>query len=94
MKAWIQDIDEDTVAFVHGTSGEDLDTLVTHCRESSDFKQSSDWKLAASVDGTVIIDWCNKRGITWAQFMGDQKIQIRFLDDPDNGVFRVWKGRI
>lgn len=94
MKAWIQDIDEDHVAFVHGTSGEDLDTLITHNRERSEQGHSDDWKLAASVDGTVIMDWCNKRGVTWAQFMQDSALQTRFLDDPDNGVFRVWRGKI
>lgn len=94
MKAWIQGIDEDSVAFVHGTSGEDLDALIKHCRERSEQKQSSDFKLAASVDGVVIMDWCNKRGIGWAQFMNDSALQVKFLDDPDNDVFRIWKGRI
>lgn len=95
MRAWINDIDEDTVAFVHGTAGEDLDALATHCREVAEVqKAGGDMKLAMSVDGTVIIDWCNKRGITWQQFMQDSAIQTRFLDDPDNAVFRIWKGRI
>lgn len=95
MRAWIKDVDEDTIAMVHGVSGEDLDTLATHCREASDAQKSGgDMKLAMTVDGTVILDWCNKRGVTWQQFMRDSALQVRFLDDPDNSVFRIWKGRI
>ncbi|MHC9085345.1 hypothetical protein ACYX7E_09935 [Luteimonas sp. RIT-PG2_3] len=95
MRAWIEEIDDDTVAMVHGVDGSDLDTLATYCREAAESQKSnSEMKLAASVDGTVILDWCNRRGITWQQFMADQALQARFLDDPVNLPFRVWKGRI
>lgn len=94
MRAWMQDVSADEVALVHGVSGADLDTVATYCREAGDAKQSSDWKHAMRVDGTVIMDWCNKRGIEWSQFMRDSVLQTKFLDDPDNAVFRIWKGRI
>lgn len=94
MRAWVQDIDEDNVAFVHGVSGEDLDTLATYCREAGEAKQSSDFKHAARVDGAVIMAWCNARGIGWDQFFRDDKFVNAFLDDPQNGSFRIWKGRI
>lgn len=94
MRAWIQDIDEDHVAFVHAVSGEDLDTLATYCRETSAGPQSSDFKHAASVDGAVIMAWCNKRGVPWDQFFRDDKLVNQFLDDPDNGTFRIWKGKV
>lgn len=95
MKAWIQDVDKDNVAFVHSTAGEDLDTLIAHCKDLSEHqKQGSDMKLAASVDGAVIMDWCNKRGVGWDVFFRDPALQTRFLDDPDNKAFRVWQGRI
>jgi hypothetical protein len=95
MRAWIQDVDKDNVAFVHGVSGEDLDTLATHCREAGENQQhGTDMKLAARVDGAVIMDWCNKRGIAWDVFMRDSSLQKKFLDDPHNSAFRVWKGRI
>jgi hypothetical protein len=94
-KAWIEDIDDDHVAFVHATSGADLDTLATYCREkSSAHKSGGDMKHVASVDGTVILDWCNKRGLTFGQFMRDEAIITQFLDDPTNAIFRVWKGRV
>jgi hypothetical protein len=94
MRAWIKDVDEDHVAFVHATSGTDLDTLATYCKEAGDVKQASDWKHAASVDGTVIMAWCNKLGIEWNEFFNDQKLVNQFLNDPENGVFRIWKGRV
>lgn len=95
MRAWIQDVGEDAVAFVHGVSGEDLDSLATYCREKGEaHKASVEMKHAMSVDGTVIMDWCNKRGVTWSQFMNDTQLQTRFIDDPDNAPFRIWKGRM
>ena len=51
-------------------------------------------KHVASVDQAVIIDWCNKRGITFQRFMNDQSLINSFLDDPDNSSFRIWKGRV
>lgn len=95
MRAWIQDVGEDAVAFVHGVSGEDLDSLATYCREKGEaHKAGGEMKHAMSVDGTVIMDWCNKRGVTWSQFMNDTQLQTRFIDDPDNAPFRIWKGRM
>lgn len=95
MRAWIEDLDDDTVAMVHGVAGEDLDALATYCRASGEaHKTGGDMKHAMSVDGAVILDWCNKRGVTWQQFMSDSALQVRFLDDPDNAPFRIWKGRI
>lgn len=94
MRAWIQDVDEDHVAMVHGVAGEDLDTLATYCREKGEGRQSSDFKHAMSVDGAVIMDWCNKRGIAWDKFFRDQSLVNKFLNDPDNESFRIWKGRV
>lgn len=95
MRAWMDEQDDGSTVFYHGVAGEDLDTLVTYCRERGETERAgSDMKLAASVEGTVIMDWCNKRGITWQRFMNDQALQARFLDDPENACFRVWKGRI
>lgn len=94
-KAWIEDIDDEHMAFVHATSGDDLDTLATYCREAGDaHRAGGDLKHVASVDSAVIIDWCNKRGITFQQFMRDQDLLTKFLDDPVNAPFRVWKGRV
>ena len=95
MRAWIEDVDDETVAFVHKAEGADLDRLITYCREKAENEKSRhDMKHVASVDQAVIIDWCNKRGITFQRFMNDQSLVNAFLDDPDNSAFRIWKGRV
>lgn len=95
MRAWIEDIDDDTVAFVHKADGADLDRLITYCREKAENEKSRhDMKHVASVDQAVIIDWCNRRGVTFQRFMSDPSLQAGFLDDPDNVAFRIWKGRV
>jgi len=94
-QAWIEDVDDDSIAFVHGVSGQALDTLATYCREAGDAHRSGgDWKHAASVDTTVIIAWCNKRGVTFNRFMNDEPLQNAFLNDPENAPFRIWRGRV
>lgn len=94
MKGWIKDVDEDHVAFVHGTSGDDLDTIATYCREKGEGTHKGDMKHAARVDGTVIMAWCNAHGMTWDMFFRDEALQNQFLNDPENEAFRIWKGRI
>lgn len=53
-----------------------------------------DEKLAMSVDGWVINDWCVKKGIAWAEFMRNQRLQTQFIEDPDNAAFRIWTGKL
>ena len=94
-KAWIEHVDDESMAFVHAVSGADLDTLATYCREAGEnHKAGGDMKHVARVDGAVIIDWCNKRGITFGQFMRDEALITKFLNDPQNDPFRVCKGRV
>lgn len=95
MRAWMETVGDEDVALVHGVSGQDLDTLIQYAKEKSEQHTSGgDMKHVARVEQTVIIDWCNKRGVTWAQFMRDESLQTAFLDDPANAPFRIWKGRI
>lgn len=95
MRGWIEELDDERTAFVHATTGADLDLVATYCREAGDnHKAGGDMKHAARVDGVVIIDWCNKRGITFGQFMRDEALITQFLNDPANEVFRIWKGTV
>lgn len=94
MRAWMQDVSEDEVALVHGVSGADLDILATYCREAGETTQKGDFRHAARVDGTVIMAWCNQRGIDWNQFFIDPKHAENFLNDPENAPFRIYKGRV
>lgn len=73
-----------------------LQAQAEHCKalRSAGVGNGKDEKLAMSVDGWVINDWCVKKGITFAEFMRDRKLQTRFIEDPDNAAFRVWEGRL
>ena len=94
-RAWIDRLDDQHDVYYHGISGSDLDAIATYCREAGDaHKAGGDMKHVATVDQTVIMDWCNKRGITFSQLMRDEVLLDRFLNDPDNAIFRVWKGRV
>lgn len=50
--------------------------------------------LYANVPGVLIEDYCNRNGVTFADFMGDQAHVRRFLNDPAIAHFRVWPGRV
>ena len=47
-----------------------------------------------TADGFTIMQWCNKWGIPYHRFWNDNDIVNRFLDDPDNKVFRIWEGKV
>jgi hypothetical protein len=38
--------------------------------------------------------YCQKAGITLHDFMSDQTHIRRILENPDNSLFRIWKGRL
>jgi hypothetical protein len=89
--------DAHTVTTVNATDKADVDLVAAHCaalRSAGAVQNKDGDKLAASVPGWVINDWCTRKGITFRQFMQDRVIQDRFLMDPDNAAFRVWQGRI
>jgi hypothetical protein len=48
-----------------------------------------------SADAFTIQQWCDRAGVTWAQFFQRQDTRTkRFINDPDNAAFRVHTGRI
>ena len=73
-----------------------LDAQAEHCKalRNSGAGNGKDDKLCMSVDPWVVNDWCVKRGMTFAEFMRDRKMQNRFIEDPDNAAFRVWEGKL
>jgi len=88
--------DADKIVAVQTVERSDLDALARHCADMrhAGTGNRKDEKLAMSVDGWVINDWCVKRGVTFATFMRDQKLQTQFIEDPDNAAFRVWGGKL
>lgn len=92
----IEEVDAEHIAMVATADRRDVQAVADHCAamRSIGAGNGKDDKLAMTVPGWVVNDWCVRKGITFAQFMGDRKIQTRFLDDPDNANFRIWQGRI
>lgn len=93
-RAWIEDLGDDGLAFVHRVSGSDIDAVIQYAHEKGSGKLSDDMRHAMTVPEAVIIDWCNRHGVTFQRLMTDNSITTKFLNDPDNGCFRPWKGRI
>lgn len=51
-------------------------------------------KHAASIPIPVLTEWAAKRGKTFGDCMHDEALLKQFLEDPDNAVFRIWKGAL
>lgn len=82
---------------LHAVDKRDLDTIAKHCadlRATGQVSTPDGDKLCMSADGFTIQAWCDAKGITWKEFFRDQKLQTRFIEDPDNAAFRVWTGRL
>lgn len=54
----------------------------------------SEFRHAAKVPKAVIETYCTTKGITFAEFMGNEAHIRALLNDPDLSGFRIWKGRI
>ena len=88
--------DADKMVLATTADKRDLDLLADHCAAMRAIGAGNrkDEKLAMTVDGWVINDWCVRKGITFAEFMRDQKLQTRFAEDPENAAFRIWQGKL
>ena len=51
-------------------------------------------KHAASIPIPVLVEWLTKRGKSFADWAQDRTLARQFLEDPDNSVFRIWKGNL
>jgi hypothetical protein len=92
----IESVVGDTVTTVARTDMSRIQIVADYASalRSAGITGGKDDKLAMTVDGAVIYDWCVKQGITWTDFWQDRAIQTRFVEDPDNAAFRVWEGRL
>ena len=91
--------DETNDSLVVGThySIDRINKTMDYCKEmhnSGNHSVLGGDKLIASVDPAIIHLWCNTNKITMSDFMLDPKIAKRFLEDPDNSNFRIWKGAL
>lgn len=55
---------------------------------------SSECKHAASYDPEVVYAWCQRRGITYGEWLANPVHVRAMLNDPDMAAFRVWKGKV
>ncbi|MBO1748895.1 hypothetical protein [Stenotrophomonas indicatrix] len=55
---------------------------------------SSEMRHAAKIPKAVIENYINRTGITFHEFMVDDKHIRAMLNDPDLSGFRIWKGRV
>lgn len=51
-------------------------------------------KHVASIPVQALVEWAQARGKTYADMMQDNQLMKQFLEDPDNSVFRIWKGAL
>lgn len=43
----------------------------------------------------IVIDaWARARGLTYGEVMRDPALLKAFVEDPENGDFRIWKGAL
>lgn len=96
MGQFIEAIDNDTLLLAATADKREVDMVAEHCKalRSIGAGNGKDDKLAMTAPGWVVNDWCVRKGITFAEFMRDRKLQTRFIEDPDNAAFRVWQGRV
>lgn len=55
---------------------------------------SSEMKHAAKIPKAVIENYIARTGISFHEFMVDEKHIRAMLNDPDLSGFRIWKGRV
>jgi hypothetical protein len=55
---------------------------------------SSDVKHVAKLPLVIVEKYCNERGITFEQFMADDKHIKAVVEDRDNAMFRIWPGAL
>lgn len=55
---------------------------------------SSEMRLAADIPYVIAEKYCNDNGVTFAEFMSNPVHIKRVVMNPDNAMFRVWKGAI
>ena len=51
-------------------------------------------KHVASIPVPVLTQWAAARGKSFTDVVQDSGLMAQFLQDPDNGAFRVWTGAL
>jgi hypothetical protein len=96
MRGRILELDADHDVHIHEVDKEDIQIVADHCQalRSAGMTGNKDDKYVMTADSFTIMNWCNKWGIPYHKFWSDNDIVDKFLDDPDNKVFRIWEGKV
>lgn len=75
---------------------QDVEPYLDQCRRLRDAGAggSDEMRLAASFPPIVIDTYCNRRGISYREFMIDPQHGENLCNDPDLRFFRIWEGRV
>lgn len=55
---------------------------------------TKDMRPLATIPGFVIQQYCNEKGVSFAEFMRNPVHATRMLNDPDLRAFRIHPGRV
>lgn len=96
MRGFIHEVDDKHERYVHVADKADVDAVAKHCADMRAIGAGNGKvdKLAMTADAFTIQAWCDRKGVTWAQFFNTPELAKRFIEDPDNRAFRVWEGRL
>ncbi len=78
------------------TRAQNVGAIVDHAKalHNEGFHGRPDARLVATIPAVVIEHYCNTHGITYQQWCRDPDVRRRFLNDPDYGDLRIWKGKV
>lgn len=73
-----------------------MEPILEFCKaqHNAGFHGSSEMRHVAEVPYIVVEQYCAKNGITMHEFVCNPQHQRRLLEDPNNSLFRIWKGRL
>lgn len=75
---------------------QDVEPILDHVKALRSLGEvgSSEMRHAAKIPKAVIENYIARTGITFHEFMVDEKHIRAMLNDPDLSGFRIWKGRV
>lgn len=90
-----------TTLHLHGddlvvAQSQDVEPILEFCKaqHNAGFHGSTEMRHVADVPYAVIEQYIQKAGITMHEFIASEVHAKRLLEDPDNSLFRIWKGRL
>lgn len=78
------------------SSSQDCTPIAEHCKalHNEGYHGSKEMRHAASLPKVIVEKYMNENGVTFEQFMNDPVHVKRMCNNPDNAMFRVWKGQV